>query len=132
MAQDLDAEFPQQCLGDGADRHPRGRLPRAGPFQDVARVVKIVLDGAGQVGVPRPRTRDGFALRVTAGNIFHRQDFGPVLPVLVADEHRHGRTDGMGMAHAGHDFGAVGLDLHPSAAPVALLAAPQFPVHGVQ
>ena len=38
----------------------------------------------------------------------------------------------MGMAHPCHDFGAVCLDLHPAAAPVALLAPPQFAINGVE
>jgi hypothetical protein len=34
--------------------------------------------------------------------------------------------------YAGHDFGAVGLDLHAPAASVALLAAPKFAIYGFQ
>jgi hypothetical protein len=37
----------------------------------------------------------------------------------------------MGMPDAGDDFGAVGLDFHAAAAAKALLAPPQFAVHGV-
>ena len=38
----------------------------------------------------------------------------------------------MGVAHAGDDFGAVGLDLHAPAAAVALLAAPKLAIDGVE
>ena len=38
----------------------------------------------------------------------------------------------MRMAHAGDDFGAVGLDLHAPAAAVALLAAPKLAIHRVE
>ena len=43
-----------------------------------------------------------------------------------------GRPDGVGVAHAGDDLGAVGLDLHPAAASKALLPPPQFAVDGIQ
>jgi hypothetical protein len=36
------------------------------------------------------------------------------------------------MADACDDLGAVGLDLHPPAPAIALLAAPEVPVHGFQ
>jgi hypothetical protein len=104
VAQHLDAEFAQQRLGHGAHRHPRRRFAGAGALQNVARVVEIVLDGARQIGVARPRTRHRLALVLAALDVFHRQRFGPVLPVLVADQNGHRRADGVGMAHAGHDL----------------------------
>ncbi len=36
------------------------------------------------------------------------------------------------MAHAGDDFGPIGLDLHAAAATIALLAAPELAVDGFQ
>ena len=39
--------FAEQFLGDGAHRHAGGGLAGAGAFQHVARVVEIVLEGAG-------------------------------------------------------------------------------------
>ena len=92
---------PQKRLGQRADRHARRRFARAGALQDVARVVKIVLDGAGQIGVAGTRTGDRFALVLGAVDVFHGQRFGPVLPVLVADQDRDRRADGVGVPHAG-------------------------------
>ncbi len=38
----------------------------------------------------------------------------------------------MRMAHAGDNFGAIGLDLHAAAAAVALLAAPKLAIDRVE
>ena len=122
----------EQCFGQRADGHARRGLARAGAFQNVAGVVEIVLDGAGQVGVAGTRARDRLVLVLGAVDILHRQRFGPVLPVLVADDDGDGRADGLGVAHAGDNFGAVGFDLHAPAAAVALLAAPQLAIDGVE
>ena len=52
---------PQNALRDCANRHARRRFARAGPLQDVAGIVKVVLDRAGEVGVARTRTRHRLA-----------------------------------------------------------------------
>ena len=123
----------EQRLGQRADGHARGGFAGAGALQNVAGVVEIVLDGAGEVGVAGPRAGDGLAACPSrAVGIFDGQRFGPVLPVLVADEDGDGRADGVRVAHAGHNFGAVGLDLHAAAAAVALLAAPELAIDGVE
>src|SRR5207302_7737040 len=79
---------------------------------------------------PRPRHR--LALVFTSIHIFDRQDFGPIFPVLIADQNGYWRTNGMRMTHAGHNLRPVGFDLHASAAAVALLPAPQLPIDGFQ
>ena len=132
MAEHVDAEFRQQGFGDRADGHPRGGLAGAGAFQNVPRVVKIVLDGAGEVGMSGPRPGDRLTLVLAAVEVFHRQSLGPVLPVFVADEDGDGRADGAGVADSGDDFGAVGFDLHAPAAAVALLAPPELAVDGIE
>ena len=58
--------------------------------------------------------------------VFDRHGLGPVLPVLVANDHRNGSADGLRVADAGDDFHRVGFYLHPSAAPESLLSASQF------
>ena len=45
---------------------------------------------------------------------------------------RDGRADGLAVADAGDDGGAVGLDLHASAAAEALLPAPEFVIDRVE
>src|SRR5437660_4094706 len=55
---DLDPELLQQQLADGAAGDPRHGLPRTRPLEDVARVLTIVLQAAGQVGVPGPGPGD--------------------------------------------------------------------------
>src|SRR5690606_37008772 len=115
----------QQPLRHGAYRHPRRRLPRARPLQDVAQVVAVVLQAPGQVGMARARTHDGFR-RGLEGLGPHAPD--PVLVVAVHDRHRDGAAEGLATAHAAQDAHAVGLDLHAAAAPVALLTTGEVTV----
>ena len=49
----------QQGLGQGAEGHAGSGFAGAGALQDVTRVVEVVLDGAGQVGVTGPRAGYG-------------------------------------------------------------------------
>ena len=58
VARDADPERPAGAGGDRAGGHARGGLARAGALEDVAHVVVAVLDGAGEIGVAGPRTRD--------------------------------------------------------------------------
>src|SRR5512144_2516919 len=51
VAQDRDAEFAKQPLGNRRDRDPGGRLARAGALEHVPDVVVSVFHGAGQVGM---------------------------------------------------------------------------------
>ncbi len=94
-----------------SERHRHGRA-RAGAFQDIAGIGKIVLDGSREIGMARAWTGDGFFL----GPPLPRENFGPVLPVFVFNDYRDGRPDGLGMPDTAHDVRAVGFDLHPAAA----------------
>src|SRR3989442_13195960 len=58
MGPDLDLELFQQHLADRAAGDPRHRLARARPLQDVPRVLAVVLERAGEIGVPGARARD--------------------------------------------------------------------------
>ena len=119
-------------MASAPDGDARRGFAGAGALQNVAGVVEIVLDGAGEVGMAGTRAGDRLLLILSAFGIFHRKRLGPVLPVPVANEDGDGRADGVRMAHAGDDLGAVGLDLHAPAAAVALLAAPELAVDGVE
>ena len=57
VAADANAELVEQPLADRAGGDARGRLARRGALEDVARVVAVVLEQAGEVGVAGPRTR---------------------------------------------------------------------------
>src|SRR5689334_8814218 len=74
----------------------------------------------------RPRTRHhALALWIT----FPRRrihDLLPVLPVAILNHHRDWRAQGLARAHAGQELDVVGLDLHSSAAAIALLASRQL------
>src|SRR3989441_6579750 len=93
---DFDAKLLQQQLANRATGDPRHRLPGARPLEDVARVLAVVFQGAGQVGVSRPRPRDlAPALaspRPRGGVRLPRPPNLPVLPTAVPDPHRAGRA----------------------------------------
>jgi len=67
MAEHLDPEFRQQRFGDGPYRHPHGSLAGAGALQNIPGIVKIVLDGTGQVGMSRTRPGHRSLFPVGAG-----------------------------------------------------------------
>src|SRR3954464_10841646 len=52
----------------------------------------------------------------------------PILPVFILEEEGDGRSDGLTVADPGEDVGRILLDLHASAAAVALLAAPELAI----
>jgi hypothetical protein len=125
VGEDLDAEGPQEGLGQGATRHPGRRLARAGALEDVAHVGVAVLLAPGQVGVAGAREMD-------LGDLgLHRPRVHPLLPVgVVAVGHlqRDRAAEGAPVADARRDLRRVGLDLHPAAAAVAELAAREVAV----
>src|SRR5436190_991619 len=57
MRTNFDAELVQEHLADRAAGHPGHRFPGARALQDVARVLAVVLEGAREIRVARPRTR---------------------------------------------------------------------------
>src|SRR5215831_402952 len=75
------------------------------------------------------RPRRGHPLMQLWIAVFHRKLLLPILPVAVLDENGDGRSDGFPVPYAGKETGRIALDLHASAATVALLPAPQFVVH---
>ena len=131
MARDLDAELLEQQLAHRAAGHPRHGLPGARTLQDVARVAAIVLEHAGEIGVPRSRPRHLTAPLRPGGVRLGGHDVLPMLPVSVPHEHRDRRAERLPRAHAGEPFDLVGLDLHARAAAVAAHAALQLGVDAV-
>ena len=121
IAADLDAELLQKRFGQRSGGDPRGGFAGRGAVNHRADVVEAVFDEAGEVGVAGAGDGDFLHLGGVILELRHRRR--PVLPVAVADHHRHGRADGFAEAHAGEHLGAVGFDLHATAASVALLAA---------
>src|SRR5262249_7408453 len=126
VAQHLDAKLSQKCFGERADGDAGSGLSRAGAFKDIAGIGEVVLDGAGEVSVSGTGARNGLFLVLGAVNSLDGEDSRPVLPFLVADDQSDGRADGLGVADSGHNFHGIGLDLHPAAAAIALLAPPKF------
>ena len=121
VAADLDSELFQKRFGERSGGDSRGGFAGRGTVDHRADVVEAVFDKAGQVGVAGARDGDFLHFGGVILELRHRRR--PVLPVAVADDHRHRRADGLAEADAGKHLGAVGFDLHATAASVALLAA---------
>jgi hypothetical protein len=115
------AQLGEKLLGDSADGDSSGRFARAGAFEDVTNVVKVVLHRPGEIGVARPKTGDAFDLHLVADG-FGGPLHGPVHPVAVLDPEGDGRAEGKSVANASHDLGVVRLDLHAAATAIAALA----------
>ena len=74
----------------------------------------------------------GGVVVLPAFDSLHRQDVGPVGPVLITDDDGHRGADGVGVADARNNLHAIGFDLHAAAAAEALLAPPEFAVDRFQ
>jgi hypothetical protein len=57
VAPDAHAEFRQEAAADRRGSNASRGFPRGGALEDVARVVTIILEEAGQVRVTRPHPR---------------------------------------------------------------------------
>ncbi len=122
---DLDAERPQELLGDRAARHARSRLTRAGALKDVSDVAEAVLLGADEIGVTGPGQVDLRDVRLD------RPRAHPLLPVgVVAVVHlqRDRPAKRSPMTYATGHYSAITLDLHPAATAVAELTTGEVAV----
>ena len=71
----------------------------------------------------RPRRMHAPLLGVRRIDVPHAHRRFPVFEVVVADHDRNWRAEGFAASNAASDFGLIVLDLHPPAAPVAVLPA---------
>ena len=131
VTEDLDAERPQKFLRHRPGGHTRGGLARAGPLQNVARVLEVELQHPGQVGVARARALQRALLIRQRRALLHRQGVFPMRPIQVGNLQSNGGADGLAVADAGENLHAVVLDLHPPAASVAGLPALKLAVDEV-
>ncbi len=73
-------------------------------------------------------TRRGDTLVFGRITLLNGQGFGPVLPVVVGQQERDGRADGLAVTHAAENARGIALDAHAPAAAVALLPSPEFAI----
>src|SRR6476646_1427170 len=131
VAADGDTELREQAPRNRAGSDARGRLACRCALEDVARVLTIVLEDPGEIGVTRSDARDGAAAQRAIRIAFARRgvhDRLPVRPVAIADEHRDGTTERLAGAHTGEDLRRIALDLHAPPATITLLASRQVGV----
>jgi hypothetical protein len=131
VADHRDAGGGQQLAGDGGQRHAGGGLAGAGALQGVAHVVVAVLLRAHQVGVAGPRTRQGLAApagghRLGVGGGIGAHGLSPLVPLGVADEHRHRRAQRGAVAHAAQQLEVVALPGHAGTAAGAQAATSEL------
>src|SRR5438105_14721157 len=73
-------------------------------------------------------SRRGNPLVFAGITFFHGKRLLPVLPILIFQKDRDGRSDGRTMTDTREDVDLIDLDLHATTATVALLPPPQFTV----
>jgi hypothetical protein len=126
VAEDFDAKFAKKEFGDGSDGDAGGGFAGGGALEDVAGLEEVVLQSSGEIGVAGAWRGD--ALVLGGISLADGERFLPVFPVAIFEQDGDGRADSQSMANAGENVGGVALDLHASAAAVALLAAPEITV----
>src|SRR6185437_8796461 len=140
-----DAELHEKTLADRRGGDTGRGLARRGAFENVARVVTVVLEDAREVRVAGTDAGDGawaqgrgergggrgemrgrtpLFLHVLSGG----HDLLPVLPVAVPDQHGDRGTERLAGPNAGEELDGVLLDLHAASAAVALLPARELGV----
>ena len=112
----------QQLFGDRAGGDARRGLARRGALEDVAKIAAVVLHPADQIDVPRTRCMHAPLLRLGGVDVPHAHRRFPVLEIAIADDDRDRRAERLAAANAADDLDLIVLDLHPPAAPVAVLA----------
>ena len=117
MRDDADAERAQKFLADAADRHAHRRFAGARTLKDVADVLARVFLVPREVGMAGPRRRDGLARRLSE----RCHAIRPVLEIAVLDGKRDRAAERLAKAHARQHLDMVFLNLHATAAPIALL-----------
>ncbi len=128
---DLDPGLSEEAPGEPSGRDPGGRLAGTGPLEDVSQVGGVVLQGPGEIRVPRPRVAQPPSLPRLVRLGIGRHDVAPVGEVAVADDEGHRAAEGASVPDAGEDLHRVLLDLHPAAAPVPPLPAAEIGVDGL-
>src|SRR5229473_1725933 len=132
VAGDSRAEPAKQQLGKGGGGDASGGFASGSSFEDVTGVVKVEFLRAGEVRVTGTRGNEFFVVVCEIRRVFDGQRFLPIGPVAVIDAQRYGSADGLAVAYAGEDVGAVLFDFLAAAAAVAELAAMEFVVDEVQ
>ena len=131
VAPDLDAERREELFGECSARDAGRRLTGRCPFENVAKVTRLILLSAGEIGVAGPWTCDETRILRLLRERFGRHHVVPVDEIAVLDRESDRRTERLAVTHAGDDLDRVGLDLHPPAAAVTLLPPPKLVVDGV-
>ena len=123
-----DVEFAEKAPANGPCGHACGGLPGRCPLQDIAGIAAVVLKHPRQIDMARPWPRH-LTLPVRIPFPWRRiHDLLPILPIAIVNYHGDRRAERLAPTHAGEELDVVGLDLHPSAAAVALLAARQIDI----
>src|SRR6266446_1312591 len=132
VAGDFRAELAQQQLSKSSGGYARGGFAGGSSFEDVPGVVEVKFLRTGEVRVAGAWCDEFLVLASQIRGVFHGQRFLPIGPVAIFDAQRHGSADGLAVAYAGEDVGAVFFDFLATAAAVAELAAMEFVVDEVQ
>ena len=112
----------QQLPTQSADRHPRRRLSRAGPLQDVAHISAVIFLTAAEIGMPRPRR----CHRWSGGFAKRRHLRFPVHPVRIDDAQTDRTAECFTKPHPGQYLCTIAFDLHPAAAAKPFLPPGHF------
>ena len=126
---DLHAQLTEEAPAHSARRDARRRLSRARALENVADVVVVVLERAREVA--RAPAAASLRLRRRPVPRLDRHHLAPILPVLVHEEERDRAAQRLAAPHAREDADAVVLDLHPPAAPIAMLPPRKIRIHVV-
>ena len=121
---DADAERAQEFLAGAADGHAHRRFAGARTLEDVADVLARVFLVPREVGMAGPRRRDRLTRRLAE----RRHAVCPVLEIAVLDRERDRAAERLAKAHARQHLDMVFLDLHATAAPIALLPSREVAV----
>ena len=117
------AQFLQESSSYGSNSYSGGCLSGTGSFQNGPDILETIFNHSRQVSMSRAGTGHRLDFFLYRGNTHL---FLPVLPIAVLDEQCDRAAYGEPIADAGDDFSLIIFNLHARAAPIALLATPEF------
>src|SRR6185312_3656263 len=129
VAADAHTELAEKDATDRSGRNACRGLAGGCALENVTSIGAVVLEHARQVGMARTRPCDDslprLGITLAQGGI---HDLLPILPIAVGNEHRDWGANRRASSHAGQNLDSVLLDLHASAAAVALLPTREIDV----
>jgi hypothetical protein len=130
VATNADIEVKEEQSAEGADADACCCFTRAGSFEHITNVMRVMLQSPSKIDMARPGTRDGSDCSIFSDGVDTHRNL-PSTPILVLDKERNRTAQRLSVPNSSSDLYAIFLDSHASSAAIALLPAPELVIDEV-